>query len=214
MKDKAYSLQKIFLFVMIFHMIALSISLFSFKKKRPLKKMVVHEKRLLKTVPQPQKKTPSIARKQPLKKHSPLPKIQKPHQAPKTRPQQTMFTDLEQSLDLLSKDSASFNPLPVPKMVHLKIEKTPASANQTFSYEQDLIQWLQTQLEFQTTGSVTMEITIKENGALLKSKTLFSKSKENENYLKNRLHKLNFPCFNAYGISETHLTFVVNFCND
>lgn len=63
-------------------------------------------------------------------------------------------------------------------------------------YRNLLINLFQDNLHLPSQGKVKTQITISNDGKLLEISILTSKSKENEIYLKNQLHNLNFPCFN------------------
>lgn len=72
---------------------------------------------------------------------------------------------------------------------------------------------LQSSLDLPEFGKVVAKIEIDANGAVVRCEILETRSQKNAAFLKKRLQELAFPCFNEFGLTETHLNFTITFQN-
>lgn len=72
---------------------------------------------------------------------------------------------------------------------------------------------LQSSLDLPEFGKVVAKIEIDANGTVARCEILETRSQKNAAFLKKRLQELAFPCFNEFGLTETHLNFTITFQN-
>lgn len=72
---------------------------------------------------------------------------------------------------------------------------------------------LHSSLDLPEFGKVVAKIEIDANGAVTRCEILETRSQKNAAFLKKRLQELAFPCFNEFGLTETHLNFTITFHN-
>lgn len=194
--------------VVFFHfiIIALSISEFSWEKKRTIKKVNVQE-----IVLRPEEK------KEPLQK--PLPVANRAAKPLLAKEQTTAFqatlqkenqrsaliaelrknlTKLEESRKEKAKTASSDLAIPVEKIGALAIDNTVRGSAATDSYLAELIRELKMYLFLPEKREVKVELTIQPEGKISQIKIIESASKRNEAYLKKSLPELSFPWFNTY----------------
>ncbi len=107
------------------------------------------------------------------------------------------------------------SPLKIPKSFSLDIEKENNIKNdKRESFQKVLIEHLKKNLHLPEYGEVRLKFTLLSDGSFKDIEVISSKSKKNEEYLKNRLPTLSFPWFNQYLKGTRNLKVSVTFLND
>lgn len=103
--------------------------------------------------------------------------------------------------------------LPAPLASSSLKPETEPEPNLDLSYGETLTLFLQSELILPEPGDVKAQIAIDASGKLVSCEILDARSAKNEEFLKNRLPELAFPCFNRFGIAGSTQTFTISFCN-
>lgn len=168
-----------------------------------------------------------VAEKPATQKKQPDPKIAKQAQPvkkavaapaePKTKPvkEEKALQEIAESLQSIAAEPKSVRPtlaIPAALSQPAKIPLVEES-NLNPSYGEFLTAFLQSELELPEQGDVKIQIAIDSFGKMLDCQILDSRSSKNEEFLKNRLPELVFPCFNVFGITDLTQTFTITFRN-
>jgi hypothetical protein len=131
------------------------------------------------------------------------------------KPQETSLKELTAALSALESlqtpaQDKNFS-LDIPTAIAEETtQKFSASQKEYNAY---LISYLQECLDLPEYGAVKMELVMTAEGKLLDMSILSSENVKNSEFLKNRLPRLAFPCFNDFNIHEKTLTFTITFRN-
>lgn len=106
------------------------------------------------------------------------------------------------------KPPSSFS-VEIPKEIEIKECKVEVKP----SYGQRVAAILKDNLILPEFGEVVAKIWIDSDGKVVDTEILKAKSLKNEEFLKNRLQELLFPCFNEFGLTENRLDFTITFHN-
>jgi len=161
--------------------------------------------------PATQKKPPAQTTAKPVKKA-----VAAPAEA-KAKPvkEEKALKEIAESLQSIAAEPKSIRPsLAIPAILS-QPAKTSVAEESNFnpSYGEFLTAFLQSELALPEQGDVKIQIAIDSFGKLLDCQVLDSKSSKNEEFLKNRLPELVFPCFNVFGITDLTQTFTIAFRN-
>ncbi len=111
--------------------------------------------------------------------------------------------------------------LPVPKIGALKIptiDINPSEEKEDLDnkglFQNVLVEYFRQNLSLPEYGEVKIKLTLNCDGTIADIFIVSSKSKKNEEYLKNTLPNLAFPWFNLYLPNEKNLGLTVSFLND
>lgn len=148
-----------------------------------------------KQTPSPPKAAKKTAAKAPSKKVEPAKKAVK--ETPKAEP--------EPIVEEIVTTTFTKTALSLPSL----IETPTTSENLTIdpTYEELLIATFQSTLDLPEMGEVKARLEIDRTGRLVSCTILETKSRKNEEFLKNRLPDLMFPCFNGGDIQSFTVTF-------
>ncbi|HSX25527.1 MAG TPA: hypothetical protein VLE89_00795 [Chlamydiales bacterium] len=170
-------------------------------------------------IPQKVQKSTSSAKPSPKKTSPPAPKIaSKPKKsAPPPKPvpkadSSQLLEEISSSFEALAAKSEPKPLLSLPSHVIPKAEiekETPIDIN----YGEALIGYLQSVLDLPEFGEVKALIEIDRFGHILRCDILQTKSRQNGDFLKQRLPELSFPTFNEFGIASSTLEFTITFRN-
>jgi len=200
--------KKIFFFVFFAHLIALviitreksyipsiqkPISIRTTIVKAPSKKKVMVAKKKEKKIVK--KKTTRPAPKKIAKRKTNKPAAKKSKSHP-------IYKDLKEKLAKIQIEEDNDN-LFVPKAISFDTKDLSRVNDQ---YKEELGNFFSKNLTLPDKGKVQVLLKISSDGKLIECKMLEAESKENQEYLKNQLHQLNFPCFNG-GIKSIVICF-------
>ncbi len=107
-----------------------------------------------------------------------------------------------------AKPAPSFS-VEIPKEIEIKEVKIDVKP----SYGQVVSAILKESLILPEFGEVVAKIEIDRDGRVVQTEILKAKSLKNEEFLKNRLQELLFPCFNEFGVTDNRLDFTITFHN-
>ncbi len=159
--------------------------------------------------PAPVKKTLPPKSKEPL--------ASKPKPAPKKVAKPDLFQEMSESFDAIAapkKSTKKTPPLPLPfKPVPKEERQEEESFPLDVGYAEFLIAYLQNTLNLPEYGEVKMEIEIDQDGKLISSRILSSKSEKNAQFLSEELYFLSFPIPPSY-FGKEGKKFVVTFKNN
>lgn len=186
----------------------------------------------------PQPKAP-IEKKLPEKKESPL--TAKPAAEAKMKIQNTkppasssdplhaispsLLRELEESIakieDKSDKNRKAKNPdakgkLSTPMVLQIDALNglAPENSDNAENYASLLAQCLHASLHLPDFGEVKIELTLKQDGKVVKLKVLKTESEQNKKYLESHLPQLKLPHLNGSFAKQEEHTFVLNFCNE
>ncbi len=176
------------------------------------------------TPPHPHKQNPSSKKKEPPPKN-PVPTAPPPQHIPpkpnkkKPTPSQAeiLLQQLEAGFKNAEKIEEEFN---VKETIFIPPRITPFSearitTNSPIEEDQfsnQLIDFLEDNLELPEKGEIKMRIVLSNEGKLLSLEILEAESSKNLHYLKNTLPALSFPCFNI-NTSEKAMSYIIRFVN-
>ena len=109
----------------------------------------------------------------------------------------------------------------IPKSVDSLFAKEPIHfEEESFSFEEIsnygefLTAYLQEMLHLPDFGEVKVQITVAQDGSVMKYAVVKAESDKNKKYLEEKLTSLRFPEFKGKGIKKSEETFVLTFCNE
>jgi hypothetical protein len=182
------------------------------------------ETKVASTTPRPagKKKNGPASPKTAAPKKKPLPKSKKPmvtnpaaqkKEAPKPQVSQDLLDEIDEIVTKI--DSKKEKGYPRSQLdVPAEMEKLPfglADIIGTEDYEGSLISYLHQSLNLPDFGEVKIQLTLREDGAVVKMVVLGAESKKNRDYLEKNLPMLKFPRLISNRKEET---FVLTFCNE
>lgn len=181
--------KKLFLLVLSIHLVGI---LFLLKEKttlstlpKPLsiKTTIIKPKKsaIVKSTP---KIKPSVLKKKALKKKSIV---------AKKKSKNPIVEQLQKKIKKIQIEDNEEN-LFIPKAISFD---TKILSNIEHEYKEKLASFFSSNLTLPDRGKVKVFLKISSEGKLLECKILHTESQENQQYLKNQLHHLNYPCFNG-----------------
>lgn len=192
---------------------------FDFKNEKrppaPKKSIVVHT-----FVPRPSPKpkvntrTETASSSKKVQKTNPSKTIEKPK--PNTISKKNeILKELKDSLKKIESTTSpeQKSPLTLPKNIQsLQVDQTEKPENSDYFIL--LAQTLKEELELPEYGDVKLELTVHNNGRVLKIRVLQAASEKNRRYLELNLPKVIFPSFTEDFKNEREHTFTLTFCNE
>jgi outer membrane biosynthesis protein TonB len=177
------------------------------------KEAIEKPKPAAKKPPEPAKKLPPIVEKKVAKEEK---KLKAPKKAPddkRERMSQKLLQDLEESLAKLDEKPSK---KPTGKKAHSGdafVPSTPYQDTADFSndYHSTLMGYLKQTLNLPEYGEVKIQLTLKQDGTLVKLVVLKTESEKNRKYLEGSLPHLRFPQLSGKKNQET---FIITFCNE
>ena len=177
-----------------------------------------------KTTPKP-KPTPTIS-----KQTSPLPK-KSPEKVVADKPEKKNIEISKELIDELEERIAKIETkrdkiparkeISIPKSIDSLFTKEPIhfeeesfSFDEVNSYGEFLTAYLQEILHLPDFGEVKVQITVAQDGSVMRYAVVKAESDKNKKYLEENLTSLRFPEFKGKGITKSEETFVLTFCNE
>lgn len=121
-----------------------------------------------------------------------------------------LLKEIAESLETFSTESKQTKlSLALPSKIKPKAERI----EETPTYGEFLIGYLQTALDLPEYGEVRARLEIDRFGRLIDCEILEAKSHKNADFLKNQLPQLTFPCLNDFGIVDATQQFTITFRN-
>ncbi len=160
------------------------------------------------------KKDPAIADKTISKSKTPPPKKEvKPDNRAKIS--DNLKRELEQSIANMEgkkqpvalKNSTTFTP------IQLQIDSMDSNATES-DYPNHMVQYLHQSLNLPEFGEVKIQLTLRQDGSVVKLVVLKTESEKNRSYLEGSLPHLRFPPFSGSLSKAKEHTFVLTFCNE
>jgi hypothetical protein len=154
----------------------------------------------------PVKKEPAIAEK----------KVGAAKEAPPTQSRakisDSLLKELEESIAKIENksDKAKVNKIASP--IALQIDMGEESEQS--SYTDTLTSYLYEQLSLPDYGEVKIQLSLRQDGTVVKLVVLKAKNGKNRDYLENHLPRLRFPRFEGELANQKEHTFVLTFCNE
>ena len=96
--------------------------------------------------------------------------------------------------------------------MHFEVERI--SFEQISNYGEFLTTYLQEMLRLPDFGEVKVQITVAQDGSVVRYAVVKAESDKNKKYLEEKLTSLHFPEFKGKGITKPEETFVLTFCNE
>jgi hypothetical protein len=121
-----------------------------------------------------------------------------------------LLKEISESLETFTIESKQTKlSLALPSKIKPKAERV----EETPTYGEFLIGYLQTALDLPEYGEVRARLEIDRFGRLIDCEILEAKSHKNADFLKNQLPQLTFPCLNDFGIVDATQQFTITFRN-
>lgn len=140
--------------------------------------------------------------------------IAQPQKQKSPRPNHALTTlakELEKSIAQIQTSTPEKSAPPVRKIAKLQID---APEEKQSDYVASLTRYLHTALHLPDFGQVKMQLTVRQDGTIVKLLVIKAESEENRKYLEKHIPLLHFPPLQGeYAKDNTH-TFVLAFCNE
>ncbi len=194
------------------------------RRQKPPRPMIVRTITPFKAeqqAPKIKKEAITAAKSQPAAKPKPTPQPKKEIAAKKIEAaappvkNQNALKEIAESLKTLSSEIEKpiRSNLVLPAKIQPKTQFTPPASEESPSYGEFLIAYLQNALDLPEYGDVKATLEIDRFGKLIQCQILEAKSTKNGQFLKNQLPELVFPCLNDFGILDPTQTFTITFRN-
>lgn len=214
-------LKKIFLGVLVFHLVAVIFLSFALKTRAsPIQsKMLVRS--IVTKEHTPISPTAPKVTTAPQKSNSVQAKVKSTPQKPAVSKKKKVTTasvaktkSPVEETKAASTTATSSKALPIPKPISfLSIENSDISHTQTLeqvNYSSLLVQFLEDRLMLPEKGEVKLQLSLNKEGKVVSIDILKAESVKNREYLKNTLPQLSFPCFNT-SVSEMQCSYTIRF---
>lgn len=131
------------------------------------------------------------------------------------RKKDDVLNDLKESLTKIEKQNAIETPTPLsfPKNIP-SLEIDQAEEPEVTDYFTLIAQTLKSELELPELGDVKLELTVLNNGKVMKLHILHTESEKNRRYLELKLPTLILPSFTEDLKNKPEHTFTLTFCNE
>lgn len=163
--------------------------------------------------PTPKKQTPPPSAPKKQTPPQPSPSTKKPTampQKPKQQPSSDPLALLKKALDE--------NPIAASSAPPAQVKPLPSLRFQTdeipWDYTQSLMQTLHHSLTLPEFGEVKIQLTLHQDGRVVKVIVMHAESRQNREYLEKNLPYLQFPSFTGDLSSKKESTFILTFCNE
>ena len=163
----------------------------------PKKEAAVAEKRLSKS-----KQSPPAAKKSP------------PERA---KISDSLLKELEESIAKMDKKSFSKTTTPSKAVVPLPLQidlQSPGGETADADYTDLLVGELHQSLRLPDFGEVKIQLSLRQDGSVVKVVVLKAQSEKNKQYLESNLMRLKFPRFEGTYSNKKECTFILTFCNE
>jgi hypothetical protein len=165
---------------------------------------------------------PQASAVKPVAKKTALSSVKQPQKKSEQRAKipDSLAKELEESIakiekktkEMVSKSKSHLAHAAVP--IQLQIDHGEVEEDSRSSYIDSLTLCLHESLKLPEFGAVTMQLTLRQDGSVVKLKVLKAESQKNKNYLEANLPQLRFPHLDGSFAKEKESTFVLTFCNE
>ena len=169
------------------------------------------------------KKDPAIQDKVVSKVKPPTPKKNTPTPS-RAKISENLFQELEESIAKIDakrdklypkKLHAAQKPIIAPLQIDaFAVGEDAASSGGAATYAESLVHYLQQSLNLPEYGEVKVQLTLRQDGIVIKIVVLKSESNNNRKHLETNLPKLKFPRFEGELAKNREQTFTLTFCNE